>query len=148
MHLRIYLLKIYPVIIEKVSHINSCFKKTLDIITTFFTEYLVNIYITMDKINDININIINSFSLKKYMKPSIDQINHTCTNIILFFVKIHLFFKFFLNNFSAISGCHLIPDKVFNLYFFKVDLQAQFSMNITIFQKLLILDFLISYHGS
>ena len=133
-YLRI-LLKKYPVIIQKVSYINFCLK-TLEIITKIsFTEYLVKIFITMDKTNDTNIYFTNS-SLVKYVSPNIDQIRHTCTNIILFVVKIHLFFKYFLNNLIIILGCHLFFDKIFNLYFFKVDLQAQFVMNTTFFSKI------------
>ena len=53
----------------------------------------------------------------------------------------------FLNNLIIILGYHLFSNKILNLYFFKVDLEAQFVMNTTFYQKLLSSNILIFYHG-
>ena len=116
---------IYHFKLQKFLYFNYCFNISGIIINILLKIYLTNIYITMNKIIDNNINIINYSSLEKYMKPNIEQISHTYIKILLFFVKIHSFFKYFLNNLTLISGCHLI-----------------------LFQKLLSSDILIFYHGS
>ena len=111
---------------------NNIYQMKLSLTLYFHYKFGLEHKTSLTKINYI------FFARKLFMKPNIDQRSHKCTNILLFIVKRHLFLTYFLKNLSFMSGCHFNLDKIFlHLYFFKVDLHAQFLMNTTFFKNYL-----------